>query len=130
MIVNGQGEEKLRGVNYGGFNRWTRARKREEKREKKENKLDINWEREKGFARDMWEREREREFLAMSRLLEYGWFHLVVGVLNGFSNVRLINTSKIYIKNISSQHCVGHEDKSLQDWTGRQKLECIQKFRN
>lgn len=42
MIVNGQGEEKLRGVNYGGFNRWTRARKREEKREKKENKLDIN----------------------------------------------------------------------------------------
>lgn len=42
MIVNGQGEEKLRGVNYGGFSRWTRARKREERRKKKEKKLDRN----------------------------------------------------------------------------------------
>ena len=51
--MNGQGEETLRGVNYGGFSRWTRARKRKERREKKEKKLDRNWEREKGFARDM-----------------------------------------------------------------------------
>lgn len=64
----------------------------------------------------------------MSRLSEYGWFHSVVGVLNGFGNVRLINTSKIYIKNMSSQHCVGHEDKSLQRLDRKTKIRMHSKI--
>lgn len=74
----------------------------------------------------------EREALALSRLSEYGWFHSVVGVLNGFGNVRLINTSKIYIKNMSSQHCVGHsvghEDKSLQRLDRKTKIRMHSKI--
>ena len=33
--MNGQGEETLKGVNYGGFSHWTRARKRKERREER-----------------------------------------------------------------------------------------------